>query len=200
MALKLAKGGKLKLTKDGVSLSNIRLDLSWGAKVFDSQKDFDLDLTLFLLSPDAKLPFGRGREDWTAYYGQTVLCGGAVKHSGDERTGKKEGVDEYVKIALDKLPPEVTSAHAVVTIHEAVERGQNFGGVRESKCALVDEDTGDVLVEVDLTNTPALAVATATLFVELNKGADGNWTFGNVSEGFNKGLGEFMSIYGIESE
>jgi tellurium resistance protein TerZ len=45
------------------------------------------------------------------------VCGGAVTHSGDNRTGDGDGDDEWVRINVDKLPSEVSVIMFVVNAY-----------------------------------------------------------------------------------
>lgn len=198
MSLSLAKGERLNLSKEfGLKASVI--GLGWDPKKFDSQSDFDLDASLFVLKEDGS-PFGRvltlptANDGWVAFYGQTTLPGGCVEHTGDNRTGGGEGDDEQIKVDFSKLPAEATRCAVIVTIHEGAARKQNFGQVDNAFCKIYDA-AGKELAKYDLNEQAS--TATAMMFVEFKKNASGDWVMQAVGEGFNKGLQDFFTAYKV---
>jgi tellurium resistance protein TerD len=196
--LSLQKGQKLNLAKEfGLTVASI--GLGWNAKKFDSQNDFDLDASLFVLKEDGS-PFGRvltlptANDGWVCFYGQPSLPGGVVVHSGDNRTGDGEGDDETIKVDFTKMPTEASRVAVIVTIHEGASRRQNFGQVDEAYAKLYDA-SGKLLAEYDLDE--GASTATAMMFVEFKKNSSGEWVMQAVGEGFNKGLVDFFAAYKV---
>lgn len=60
------------------------------------------------------------------------MCGGAVTHSGDNRTGDGDGDDEWVRINVDKLPSEVSVIMFVVNAYS----GGSFLNVETARAEL----------------------------------------------------------------
>jgi len=54
------------------------------------------------------------------YYGKLIGCGGAVRHSGDNRTGAGEGDDEVITLSLPNVPPNITRLVCVVNSYSNV--------------------------------------------------------------------------------
>ncbi|MET1138545.1 TerD family protein, partial [Bacillus subtilis] len=84
------------------------------------------------------------------FYNQTEGAGGAVIHTGDNRTGEGEGDDEQVKINLNAVPADIQKISFVITIHEAEARRQNFGQVSNAYVRVINEDSNEELIRYDL--------------------------------------------------
>ena len=89
MAISLAKGQKVDLTKGNPGLRNIMAGLGWDINVFDSGADFDLDAAVFMLGADGKCPTDKE----FIFYGNLSHASGAVNHMGDNLTGEGDGDD-----------------------------------------------------------------------------------------------------------
>lgn len=196
--LSLQKGGKLNINKE-FGLSKVTIGLGWDPKKFDTQKEFDLDASMFILKEDGT-PFGRvltlptANDGWVCFYGQTILPGGVAEHTGDNRTGGGAGDDEQIKVDFSKMPTEASRVAVIVTIHEGAERGQTFGQV-DNAYAKIYDDTNTELAVYNLDESAS--TATAMMFVEFKKNASGEWVLQAVGEGFNKGLGDFFKAYKV---
>lgn len=55
MAVSLAKGQKVDLTKNNPGLKTVRVGLGWDTNKYDGQGDFDLDAEVFLLAANEKV-------------------------------------------------------------------------------------------------------------------------------------------------
>lgn len=196
--LSLEKGGKLNLSKE-FGLNKVIIGLGWNPKKFDSQTDFDLDASLFILKEDGT-PFGSvltlptAQDGWVCFYGQKVLPGGVAEHTGDNRTGGGDGDDEQIKVDFSKMPADASRAAVIVTIHEAVARRQNFGQVDDAYAKVYDE-SGKELAQYDLDENAS--TSTAMMFVEFKKNSSGEWVMQAVGEGFDRGLVDFFKAYHV---
>lgn len=197
--LSLQKGGKLNINKE-FGLQKVTIGLGWDPKKFDSQKEFDLDATLFVLKDEPGNPFGRvltlptANDGWVCFYNQPELPGGVAKHSGDNRTGGDDGDDEQIFVDFSKMPDEATKVAVIVTIHDAVARRQTFGQVDNAYAKIYDE-SGKELAQYDLDENAS--TATAMMFVEFKKNGAGEWVMQAVGEGFNKGLEDFFKAFKV---
>ncbi|MDA4896083.1 TerD family protein, partial [Streptomyces sp. MS2A] len=54
MAISLAKGQKIDLTKTNPGLSKVVVGLGWDVNQYDGGADFDLDASVFLLNAEGK--------------------------------------------------------------------------------------------------------------------------------------------------
>lgn len=202
----LSKGGNINLTKDAPGVTRFIVGLGWNP---NANNPPDLDASVLPCTKDAsgepKLP------DATSFvfYGNLKSSDGAIIHSGDNLTGNGDGDDERIAIDTARLNPAIDDVLIVVTIHDAVNRGQNFGLVRNAYARIYDADK---LAAAEAANPNLsdkelhdLALAqydleedaggyTALVFGELyNKGGD--WRFKARGEGRNESLSELISSY-----
>ena len=190
MAISLAKGGRVSLSKEAPGLKKIRVGLGWDANVTDTGTDFDLDASAFMLGADGKV-LG---DEWFIFYNQTTSPDGAVVHTGDNRTGEGEGDDEVIEIDLEKIDSRVDKIVFTVTIHEAQARHQNFGQVNNSFIRIVDDSNNKEITKYELDED--YSTETAINFGELYR-KNGEWRFKAVGDGFNEGLAGFAKMYGV---
>ncbi len=189
MAISLNKGGNLSLSKTDPSLNQVLIGLGWDARATDGV-DFDLDASAFLLAANDKV---RGESDFI-FYNQTRSPEGSVEHTGDNRTGEGDGDDEAVKINLAKVPADVQKIAITVTIHDAQNRGQNFGQVQNAFIRVVNDQTNVEIVRFDLNED--YSTETAMIFGELYR-HNNEWKFRAVGQGYNGGLSAMCGQYGI---
>lgn len=189
MAISLNKGGNLSLSKTDPSLNQVLIGLGWDARATDGV-DFDLDASAFLLGANDKV---RGESDFI-FYNQTRSPEGSVEHTGDNRTGEGDGDDEAVKINLAKVPADVQKIAITVTIHDAQNRGQNFGQVQNAFIRVVNDQTNVEIVRFDLNED--YSTETAMIFGELYR-HNNEWKFRAVGQGYNGGLSAMCGQYGI---
>ncbi len=67
------------------------------------------------------------------------IFGGAAKHSGDNRTGLGDGIDESIVVDLTGMRSDVEALVFVVT---AYKKGVSFSQAQNVDCYLFDESTG----------------------------------------------------------
>lgn len=187
----LAKGANVSLTKTDPTMKRVLVGLGWDARSTDGQ-DFDLDASAFLLNASGK---ARSPADFI-FYGNLSSVEGAVKHTGDNRTGEGDGDDESLKINLDLVPADVAKIVFVVTIHDAATRGQNFGQVSGAFIRLVNEDSQKEVTRYDLSEDAS--TETAMLFAELYR-HNGEWKFKAIGQGYKGGLASVCAEYGISA-
>ncbi|AWL29031.1 chemical-damaging agent resistance protein C [Acinetobacter defluvii] len=189
MAISLNKGGNLSLSKTDPSLSHVLVGLGWDARATDGA-DFDLDASAFLLGANDKV---RGEHDFI-FYNQTRSPEGSVEHTGDNRTGAGDGDDEAVKINLGLVPADIQKIAITVTIHDAEQRGQNFGQVQNAFIRVVNDQSNVEIVRFDLNED--YSTETAMVFGELYR-HNGEWKFRAVGQGYAGGLRAMCHQYGI---
>jgi tellurium resistance protein TerD len=172
--------------------SNIDLDLEWSdpkanaaTTASAANVDFDLDVSLFMLGANGKLP----ADEYFLFFNNLRSPDGAVVHQGDNRTGVGEGDDETLLISLPKIDPTVERIVIVVTIHEARERGQSFANVGNAYIRLVDQETGQEVLRYSLNET--FFDETAVVFGELEREGS-SWRFKAVGQGSRDDLQTFV--------
>ncbi|HEY0038584.1 MAG TPA: TerD family protein [Longimicrobium sp.] len=189
MAVTLSKGGNVSLSKEAPGLTRCLIGLGWDVRA-TSGDDYDLDGSVFILGPGDKV---RSDADFI-FYNQLTGLGGAVEHTGDNRTGVGDGDDEAIKIDLSRIPAEIGKIAFAVTIHDADSKRQNFGQVSNAYIRLVDETTGREVLRFDLSEEAS--IETAMIFGEIYRhGTD--WKFRAVGQGFQGGLGPLARHYGV---
>lgn len=193
--INLSKGTKINLSKDVPGLSKVRFGLGWKANPTDTGSAFDLDASAFGLKFDAKgEPKLAGNDaDFFVFYNNACSVDNAIVHAGDNRTGAGDGDDESITVDLKMLSPTIDEISFIVTIHEALERKQNFGQVSKSYISVYDDATGAVLAKYDLEDD--FSAETAVQFGSLYK-KDGNWSFKAIGAGYKLGLDAFVTGYG----
>lgn len=209
MSINLTKGGKINLSKEAPGLNHVLIGLQWGKNQFNTGAEYDLDCSVFVCKADPSSPAGARliSDKHFVFYNQPTDPEGALTHSGDERSGAKAGLDESVDIRLDKLNPAVEELSFIVTIHDAIARKQNFGQIPGSSIALYNADklpNGAASTDAELAAAQIavysleddFSTSTAVQFGSLRKRADGAWSFGAAGNGYEKGLGDFVVLYG----
>jgi len=131
-------------------------------------------------------------DEYFIFYNNLKSQDGAVEHTGDNLTGEGDGDDEQIKIDLSKIDPKATEICVVVTIHEAENRRQNFGQVRNSFIRIFDAATNTDLLNYELEED--FSIETAVEFGRIYK-RDNNWKFEAVGAGMKGGLQDYLNKY-----
>ena len=174
MGIMLKKGQKIDLTKGNKSLKKILVGLGWDTNKYDGGYDFDLDAAAFCCGDDDKV-----HEDLDF---------------GDNLTGEGEGDDEQILVDLSLIPSRITKINFTVTIHEADERGQNFGQVSNAYVRVVNQENDEELLRYDLGED--FSVETAIVVAQLYK-YNGEWKFNAIGSGFSGGLAALCKNFGL---
>lgn len=192
MGVNLSKGQRVSLEK---SMTLALVGLGWDTNQYDGGKDFDLDAAAFLLGENGKVL----SDDDFIFYNNLKSRNDAVIHTGDNLTGEGEGDDEVILIDFTKVPDNVKKIAITVTIHEAVERGQNFGQVtnayvRVAKRASENDMVGEESLKYDLMEE--FSVETAIVVCEIYKHGS-EWKFNAVGSGYQGGLAALCKSFGV---
>lgn len=190
MAVSLQKGGNVSLTKSTPGIRSLHIGLGWSERISDGAA-FDLDASVFLLGPGDRISRD---QDFIFYNNLRSLCG-SVEHQGDNRTGAGDGDDETVHVDLSRVPAAVQKLAFCVTIHEAEERRQTFGMIRDAFIRVVDKDTGEEVVRYDLSED--YSTETAMVFGEIYR-HNGDWKFRAVGQGYSGGLAAMALAFGVD--
>lgn len=192
MAISLAKGQKVDLTKGNPGLGKIIVGLGWDTNKYDGGADFDLDAAAFLLNGEGKVTSDKD----FVYYRNLKHPSGAAEHMGDNLTGEGDGDDEQIKIDLKAVPAAIEKIDITVTIYEADARRQNFGQVSNAYIRIAEETSGKELLRYDLGED--FSVETAVVVGEFYR-YKGEWKFNAVGGGFRGGLEALCNNYGVRS-
>lgn len=191
MSINLTKGQKIDLTKNNPGLTKALIGLGWDTNRYDGGFDFDLDASAFLVGSN-----GRVNNDLDfIFYNNLEHSSKSVIHTGDNRTGEGDGDDEAIIIDFSKVPSNIEKIAITVTIHDAIQRSQNFGQVTNAFVRVVNEETGSEVLRYDLTED--FSIETALVFCELYR-HNGEWKFSAIGSGFQGGLGSLCKNYGLE--
>ncbi|AEN10906.1 MULTISPECIES: TerD family protein [unclassified Streptomyces] len=189
MGVSLSKGGNVSLSKEAPGLSAVVIGLGWDARS-TTGADFDLDASALLLNATGKVV----SDQHFVFYNNLTSPDGSVEHTGDNLTGEGEGDDESIKVNLATVPADVDKIVFPVSIHEAVQRGQSFGQVRNAFIRVVNQAGGTEIARYDLSEDAS--TETAMVFGELYRnGAE--WKFRAVGQGYASGLAGIASDYGV---
>ena len=192
MATTLHTGHRINLEKTAPGLQRVRIGLGWKVNPAEGPS-FDLDSSVFLCRKDANDHPVMLSNAHFVYYNHTTSPAGAVVHSGDNRTGDKDGDDEVITVDLARVDAEVVEMPIVVTIHEAEARKQTFGRVTDAYVKVYNDETGEVIAEYDLDED--YSDKTALQFGSLYR-KDGEWRFQAVGAGFKLNLAAFIRKLG----
>ncbi|CAK0797927.1 unnamed protein product [Prorocentrum cordatum] len=108
-----------------------------------------------------------------------------ITHSGDERTGEKEGFDETIWVGLSKLPADVKMLVFVVAAHS----GGHLRDVRNGMIHVLEERKDAEVARIAMERSEAEVDVVATLV----RAASGAWTFHAVDEPARGGQ-HFMDV------
>lgn len=189
MAVNLAKGQKIDLTKGNPSLSRIIVGLGWDVNQYEGAA-FDLDAAAFMLNANGKV----ANDADFVFYGNLKHNSGSVEHMGDNLTGEGDGDDEQIKVNLSAVPTGIDKISFTVTIYEAETRKQNFGQVSNAYIRIVDETSNTELIHYDLGED--FSIETAVVVGELYR-YNGEWKFNAIGSGFQGGLRALCKNYGV---
>jgi len=186
MTVSLSKGENVNLSKEDASLTKVKVGLGWKTPA----ENFDLDASAFLLNSEGKIT---DEKDFVFYRNQES-ANGAVKSSGDNRTGICDGDDETINIDLANVSANVQSITIAVTIHEAQERSQNFGQVGDAYIRIVNAETDVEIAKFDLDEDASgdTAMVFGSLYRHVN-----DWKFKANAAGSKATLTELASTYGV---
>jgi len=190
MGITLAKGQKVDLTKSNPGLKGVIVGLGWDTNKYDGGFSFDLDTAAFLLTGNGKVT----SDTDFVFYNNLKHPSGSVTHLGDNLTGAGAGDDEQIKVQLDAVPANIEKIDFTVTIHEALERNQNFGQVSNAYIRVLDEASGTELIRYDLGED--FSIETAVVVGELYR-HNGEWKFNAIGSGYQGGLNALCANFGI---
>lgn len=189
MSISLQKGQKVSLSKDG-GLKNVIIGLGWDTNTFDTGTSYDLDVQAFMLDLNGKV----SKEGDFIFYNNLKHISGSVEHLGDNLTGDGDGDDEQIVMKLDSIPTNIKKIVITITIHNALEKKQNFGQVENSFVRVVNKDTGIEAVKYDLTED--FSVETSVVACEIYN-HDGDWKMTAIGSGMKDGLAGLCNLYGV---
>lgn len=155
MALNLKKGGRFDLQKSSPGLSLVGVGLGWDPNTQDGGPAFDLDASAFMLGSNNKI----SNDGYLVFYGNPISSDGAVKSSGDDKTGgSSDGDDETIYVDLNKVDKSIQQIVFTVTICKYPNDDDqdkrtlelNFGQVKNCFIRIYNKLTNEELIRFDL--------------------------------------------------
>ena len=183
MAINLQKG-----QREIINAPKFTIGLGWDTNSTTTGANFDLDASVFVLGENKKIL----TDQHFVFYNNLKTPDGSVEHTGDNLTGDGDGDDEQVKVDLSKIDSKATEICIVVTIHDAENRKQNFGQVRNSFVRIFDTNSNLDILNYELEED--FSIETAVEFGRIYK-KNGEWKFEAVGIGMKGGLQDFLSKY-----
>lgn len=192
MGVNLSKGQRVSLQK---SMTLALVGLGWDTNRYDGGYAFDLDAAAFLLGENGKVQ----RDEDFIFYNNLESRNNAVVHTGDNLTGEGDGDDEVLLIDFTKVPQDIHRIAITVTIHEAIQRGQNFGQVSNAYVRLAkrsDENDFIGVEELKYDLMEEFSIETAIVVAEIYRNGR-EWKFNAIGSGFQGGLEALCRNYGV---
>jgi tellurium resistance protein TerD len=190
------KGEEVDLTNLDAGLRRVIVGLGWDAPESKDGHPVDVDASAFILNRDNRVR----RDTDFVFYNNLETESGAIKHKGDNTSGleatQQGGAEdaEVIEMTLEGFAFDVEKIAFAVTIHNAEERGQTFGLVKNAYMRVVNVDTGRELARFDLTEDAG--ADNAIVFGELIR--DGiNWKFKAIGTSSKGGLYKIAREFGV---
>ncbi|MEI8254812.1 MAG: TerD family protein [Deltaproteobacteria bacterium] len=182
MSINLSKGQRVD-----VQLRRVNVGLGWEPPS-NSQFEYDLDASAIMLDSRRKMP----SERCFVFYNNQSSDDGSTTSSRDDRSGGSSGDSESISVDLTRVRPDVLEILFVVTIHEASQRRQSFGQVRNAFIRIVDADSGSEMAKFLLDEDASTAMSLE--FGRLYRRND-QWRFEALGTGSSKDLGAVLAQY-----
>lgn len=183
MAINLQKG-----QREAINAPKFVIGLGWDTNSTSTGSSFDLDASVFILGENKKIL----SDEHFIFYNNLKSPDQAVEHAGDNLTGAGDGDDEQIHIDLSKIDPRAAEICVVVTIHDAENRRQNFGQVRNSFMRIFDAGSGADLLKYELEED--FSIETAVEFGRIYK-RNNEWKFEAIGAGMKGGLQDYLNKY-----
>lgn len=183
MAINLQKG-----QRENINSPRFTIGLGWDTNESSTGQDFDLDASVFVLGENKKIL----SDGHFIFFNNLKSPDGAVVHTGDNLTGDGDGDDEQVNVDLGKIDTNASEICIVVTIHDAEDRKQNFGQVRNSFIRIFDTNTNQEILKYELDED--FSIETAVEFGRIYK-RNNEWKFEAVGMGMKGGLQDYLNKY-----
>lgn len=184
MAINLEKGQRVD-----IGLQKVGVGLGWDPND-NGGFDFDLDASAFMLGENKKTPL----DEFFVFYNNQESPDKAVVSSGDDTSGRNsaDGDDETLTVDLTRIDPRISEIIFTATIHDAENRRQNFGQVRNSYIRIYNAITNEEIAKYELEED--FSVETAVEFGRLYR-RNGSWRFEAIGNGFRGGLEQLVNKY-----
>ena len=184
MSINLKKGNSFNLTKNQPGLKKLMIGLGWEVVA----QRIDLDASVFMNGQNGKLL----SDEYFIFYNNLNSPDGAIKHTGDNRSGVGAEDDEMILANMDVINPSCSEIVVAISVHEAQLRRHHFGMLSDAYIRLVNVETNEEVLRYDL--DAEFGECTEVVFGKLTK-QNNEWHFTAVGSGYNKGLQGLIDIY-----
>jgi tellurium resistance protein TerD len=184
MSINLKKGNSFNLSKNEPGLKKLMIGLGWEVI---SQR-LDLDSSIFMTGNTGKLL----SDEYFVFYNNLNSPDGAIKHTGDNRTGMGDEDDEMILANMDLINPQVQEIVVAVSIHEAEARRHHFGMLADAYIRLYDVENQREVLRYDL--DAEFGGCTEIVFGKLMR-KNNEWHFTATGQGATKGLQGLIDVY-----
>ncbi|MCU0390229.1 MAG: tellurium resistance TerZ family protein [Thermoflexibacter sp.] len=182
--INLSKGSSISLIKEEKKLEEICIGINWGAiqkkfliSFFNETETVDLDGSVSMFD-------GQGNMIDTVYYRKLLSKDQSIKHSGDDRKGDLDRVDDFdnevIQVNLKRVSPEVEQIFFYINSF----KGQDFATIPYSKIRIF-EGTPSQVVSVfatfNLSAEPTFAGKVSMIMGKLIREGNG-WKFSTIGE------------------
>ncbi|KXO97722.1 TerD family protein [Tsukamurella pseudospumae] len=189
MGVSLSKGGNVSLSKEAPGLTAVAVGLGWDARS-TTGADFDLDASALAVDTAKRVL----NDQHFVFYNNLRSPDGSIEHTGDNLTGDGDGDDETINVNLAAVPPQIDAIVFPVSIHEADNRGQSFGQVRNAYIRVINQAGGQEIARYDLSEDAS--TETAMVFGELYRHGT-EWKFRAIGQGYASGLAGIARDFGV---
>ncbi|MCA0159115.1 TerD family protein [Tsukamurella sp. M9C] len=189
MGVSLSKGGNVSLSKEAPGLTAVAVGLGWDARS-TTGAEFDLDASALAVDTAKRVL----DDQHFVFYNNLRSPDGSIEHTGDNLTGEGDGDDEVINVNLAGVPPQIDAVVFPVSIHDADNRGQSFGQVRNAYIRVVNQANGQEIARYDLSEDAS--TETAMVFGELYRHGT-EWKFRAIGQGYASGLAGIARDFGV---
>jgi len=187
------KGQEVSLLEIDPGLHRCFVGLGWEAPTEKDGYPVDIDASAFLLNRDNRVR----RDTDFIFYNNLETDNGVIRHKGDNTTGEKKDAAadaEVIEIDLEQVGFDVDRIVFSVTIHNAADRQQNFGVIKNAYMRVVNSDTQQEIARYDLTEDAS--ADNAMVFGEMVRDGLG-WKFKAIGQGSKGGLYQIARDFGV---
>lgn len=166
--INLSKGQTINLSKESNGAEEIEFRAKWNTSL--SQTPMDVDIMAVELK--------NGECHDILFYGAKDPLTGIIRTkdealtlSGDDRTGGSKEWNETIKMKSSKIDKAVNKIACILSIDEAIKKGQNFGLVRDLHVEIYDVNNNNVIATFtpDLENPLATAMVLGEIIINNNQ-------------------------------
>lgn len=191
MAIQLSKGQGINLSKDH-GLTHMKIEVTFDVDPAHPVKKHEMDVNVCAFELKGKKA---PQDESFVFYNNLRSPNGATTHDKD---GGSIG-DDVMHVdfgLLDSSPDQIEEVSFIVEIYEGLKRGHHFGQFSHCTAHIINPDTNEVIAEFKLTEDDSNATA-----VQMGSAVkkDGHWHFEAVGAGYQKGLSDFLTVYGLQA-